>query len=83
MAYKLNPKFLNQIQYCEKEFIPLMVIIGDEERAQGGVKLRDVQTQEEVLLWIYTSCLIYEIIILGVGVEQIDKEKAKNFINKY
>ena len=53
MAYKLNPKFLNQIQYCEKEFIPLMVIIGDEERAQGGVKLRDVQTQEEVLFWIY------------------------------
>ena len=62
MAYKLNPKFLNQIQYCEKEFIPLMVVIGDEERAQGGVKLRDVQTQEEVLLWIY-SCLI---IILGL-----------------
>ena len=49
MAYKLNPKFLNQIQYCEKEFIPLMIVIGDEERAQGGVKLCDVQTQEEVL----------------------------------
>ena len=35
-----------------------MVIIGDEERAQGGVKLCDVQTQEEVLLWIYTSYIL-------------------------
>ncbi|XP_019854638.1 PREDICTED: histidine--tRNA ligase, cytoplasmic-like [Amphimedon queenslandica] len=50
MSYKVNPKFLNQVQYCEKELVPLMVIIGDQELAQGVVKLRDVQTQEEVLI---------------------------------
>ena len=48
MVYKKNPKFLNQIQYCERESIPFMVVIGEEEKVQGGVKIRDVQTQKEV-----------------------------------
>ena len=48
MTYKMSPKFLNQIQYCEHETIPIMVVIGEEERTQGGVKIRDVKTQEEV-----------------------------------
>ena len=50
MSYKLNPKFLNQIQYCERELIPIMVVIGDQELAEGGVKVRDVKTQDEVSL---------------------------------
>ena len=49
MAYKTNPKFLNQIQYCEKEAIPLMVVTGEEEKAKNGVKVRDVTSQEEVV----------------------------------
>ncbi len=48
MVYKKNPKFLNQIQYCEREQIPIMVVIGEEERDKNGVKIRDVQTQKEV-----------------------------------
>ena len=51
MVYKKNPKFLNQIQYCERESIPIMVVIGEEEKVQGGVKIRDVQTQKEVYIY--------------------------------
>lgn len=49
MAYKKNPKFLNQIQYCERESVPIMVVIGEEEKAKGEVKIRDVLSQKEVL----------------------------------
>jgi histidyl-tRNA synthetase len=50
MMYKVNPKFLNQIQYCERESIPLMIVVGEEEKGKGGVKLRDVVTQQEVFI---------------------------------
>lgn len=48
MAYKKDPKFLNQIQYCEQTSVPMVVIVGGEEKEKGGVKLRDVATQVEV-----------------------------------
>ena len=48
MLYKCNPKMLNQFQYCEREGVPLIVIVGEEERARGGVKIRDVEKRQEV-----------------------------------
>ena len=48
MLYKCNPKMLNQFQYCEKEGVPLIVIVGEEERANGGVKIHDVENSQEV-----------------------------------
>ena len=39
---------LNQFQYCEKEAVPIIVIVGEEEKASGGVKIRDVQSRQEV-----------------------------------
>ena len=48
MLYKCNPRMLNQFQYCEKEGVPLIVIVGEEERANGGVKIRDVENRQEV-----------------------------------
>ena len=48
MMYRKDPKFLNQIQYCEREGIPLVVIVGNEEKEKGGVKIRNVKTQKEV-----------------------------------
>ena len=50
MFYKKDPKLLNQFQYCENEHIPLVVIVGEEERANEGVKIRDMDVREEVLL---------------------------------
>lgn len=47
LLYKKNPKLLNQFQYCEKELVPLVVIVGEDEKANGGVKIRDVQTRQE------------------------------------
>ncbi|XP_064405227.1 histidine--tRNA ligase, cytoplasmic-like isoform X2 [Halichondria panicea] len=47
MMYKKNPKLLNQFQYCEKELVPLIVIVGEDERARGGVKIRDSVTRAE------------------------------------
>ena len=48
MALKTNPKLLDQLQYCEKNQIELCLIIGSEEMKNGNVKLRKVQTREEV-----------------------------------
>ena len=50
LLYKKNPKLLNQFQYCEKETVPFIVIVGEDEKAKGGVKIRDVQTRQEVSL---------------------------------
>ena len=46
--YKKNPKMLNQLQYCEDNGIPLAAIIGESELKKGVVKLRDIETREEV-----------------------------------
>ncbi|CAJ0571442.1 unnamed protein product, partial [Mesorhabditis spiculigera] len=47
MAYKKNPKLLNQCQYCEGNQIPLMLIVGGQEIQDGVVKLRVVQKKRE------------------------------------
>lgn len=48
LFYKQNPNLLSQFQYCEKESIPYAVIIGEQEKAKGGVKIRNVKTRQEV-----------------------------------
>ena len=48
MAFKRNPKMLDQLQYCEKHQIEFCVIIGDSEIQAGIVKIRNVTTREEV-----------------------------------
>ena len=47
-SYKKNPKMLSQLQFCEEKQIPLAVVIGESEIKAGIVKLRDVQSREEV-----------------------------------
>ncbi|KAM8721369.1 hypothetical protein ACLKA7_007269 [Drosophila subpalustris] len=46
-SYKLNPKLLAQLQHCEEHQIPLAIVLGDAELAQGVVKLREVTTRQE------------------------------------
>ncbi|XP_030079289.1 histidine--tRNA ligase, cytoplasmic isoform X1 [Drosophila hydei] len=46
-SYKLNPKLLAQLQHCEEHQIPLAIVLGDAELAQGIVKLREVTTRQE------------------------------------
>ena len=48
MAYKSNPKLLDQLQYCEKNQVELCVIIGSSELSTNTIKIRDVMTREEV-----------------------------------
>ena len=50
MSYKKNPRFLDQIQYCEREKVPFMIIVGVDERDKEGVKIRNVSRQTEVNL---------------------------------
>jgi histidyl-tRNA synthetase len=50
MSHKANPKLLTQFQYCEDELVPLQVVIGEEEKSKGSVKLRNTKTKEEVLV---------------------------------
>jgi histidyl-tRNA synthetase len=48
MAYKCNPKLLDQLQYCEKNQIELCVIIGSSELQNNTIKIRHVITRDEV-----------------------------------
>lgn len=47
-SYKLNPKLLVQLQYCEEYGIPYAIVFGDTELDRGVVKLRNVASREEV-----------------------------------
>ena len=48
MVQKASPKILNQFQHAEKHLIPWIVVVGESELAEGIVKVRHTQTQEEV-----------------------------------
>ncbi|XP_007461535.1 PREDICTED: probable histidine--tRNA ligase, mitochondrial isoform X3 [Lipotes vexillifer] len=50
LMYKNNPKLLTQLHYCENMGIPLVVIIGEQELAEGVIKLRSVASREEVAI---------------------------------
>ncbi|KAI6233540.1 Histidine--tRNA ligase [Aphelenchoides fujianensis] len=45
---KPNPKPLDQYQYCEKNGIPWIVMIGESELERGVCKVRDVKSKEEI-----------------------------------
>lgn len=47
-SYRVNPKFLTQIQYCEDNGIPVAVVIGEDELSKNVVKIRNVVTKAEV-----------------------------------
>lgn len=46
-SYKSNPKLLAQLQHCEENSIPFVIILGDSELERGVVKLREVSTRKE------------------------------------
>lgn len=46
---KANPKMLDQMQHCERNQIPLAVIIGEDELKKGLVKLRCIRTRVEIV----------------------------------
>lgn len=46
-SYKINPKLLVQLQYCEETGIPYAIVFGDSELERGIVKLREVATRKE------------------------------------
>jgi len=47
-SYKKNPKILNQLQECESAQIPFAVVLGGNELEKGVVKLRVIETREEI-----------------------------------
>ena len=48
MPLKLNPRLLDQFQYCEKNQIDLCLIIGSSEVENQTLKIRHIKTREEV-----------------------------------
>jgi histidyl-tRNA synthetase len=54
MAFKRNPKLLDQLQYCEKNQVELCVVIGSSELEAGTVKIRDIITREEVRFFYFS-----------------------------
>lgn len=49
-SYKKNARLLVQLQHCEENGIPLVVIIGESELAKGEVTLRTVSSRLETLV---------------------------------
>ncbi|XP_056630692.1 histidine--tRNA ligase, cytoplasmic [Diorhabda sublineata] len=47
-SYKKNPKLLAQLQHCEEDGIPFVIILGQSEIEKGVVKLRVVDSRQEV-----------------------------------
>jgi len=47
MIHKVNPKLLNQFQYCEERGIPYSAVLGESEVEKGVVQLRNTQTREQ------------------------------------
>jgi histidyl-tRNA synthetase len=45
--YKAKPKLQPQFNSCDKEHIPLSVIIGKSEIEQGVVKIKDMTHKDE------------------------------------
>jgi len=46
-SHKINPSYLEQVQFAEENKIPLGVVIGEEEMTNGFVRLKDVRSREE------------------------------------
>ncbi|KAF6199814.1 hypothetical protein GE061_006112, partial [Apolygus lucorum] len=46
-SYKKSPKILAQLQHCEEQGVPVIVILGEDELKRGVVKVRDVATRAE------------------------------------
>ncbi|BES99225.1 histidyl-tRNA synthetase [Nesidiocoris tenuis] len=46
-SYKKSPKLLAQLQHCEEQGVPLVVILGEDEIKRGVVKVRDVSSRSE------------------------------------
>ncbi|KAH9265545.1 histidine-tRNA ligase [Batrachochytrium salamandrivorans] len=49
LMFKVNPKLPAQWSACEKEQIPLAVIIGSDEVSNGVVKIKDMNMKEDSL----------------------------------
>ncbi|OWA50380.1 Histidine--tRNA ligase, cytoplasmic [Hypsibius exemplaris] len=49
-SFKMNPKMLDQLQYCESYGIPFALVLGESEIQNKVVKLRDITTRAEELI---------------------------------
>lgn len=63
-SYKKKSKFLNQIEYCEKNKIPYAIIIGEDEIRDGNVKLKNVEKRDDKGIIISRDKIIDEIKII-------------------
>jgi histidyl-tRNA synthetase len=48
MSHTTNAQPLAEFQQCEKDGIPFQVIIGEEEKKRGSVKIRDTFSKKEL-----------------------------------
>ena len=60
-SYKDAPKLLQQFAYCEKNQIPLAVVIGEEEMKQGVIKIKRIQDREDKGRVVIRSDLVNEV----------------------
>jgi histidyl-tRNA synthetase len=60
-SYKKNPRLVTQFEHCEKNGIPLAVIIGGDELLQGIVKIKRIQDRGDKGQPISRSEIIQEL----------------------
>lgn len=49
-SHQDNPKFKKQLDYVLEEGIPFVVVFGEEELANGTVKVKDIRTHSEEII---------------------------------
>ncbi|KAJ8326121.1 Cytoplasmic and mitochondrial histidine tRNA synthetase [Batrachochytrium dendrobatidis] len=72
--FKVNPKLPAQWTACEREQIPLAIIIGSEEISQGIVKIKDMRVKE-----VSVTEAKKEVIVSRSDMIQVLKEKLESF----
>lgn len=71
VMYKKNPKLLSQLHYCEESGIPMVAILGEQELKDGVVKLRVVDSREEVW-FIFREIVNFEQISIIINNNKIN-----------
>lgn len=61
ILYKEKPKFLDQMNHCEKNSIPFAVILGEDELKSGVVKIKDVRNRDDKGVDVRRDQLVQEI----------------------
>lgn len=61
MSYKEKPRFVNQLEYCEKNNILIAILVGENEWKKGVVKIKSVFNREDKGVEVLIENMVNEV----------------------